>query len=208
VNAGTLLLNGSNTGGGTVSVASGATLGGTGSTTGAVIVNGTLSPGASIAKLTSGALTFNDGSTFAYEMNHSALAAVAGDLQIVTGGSRSTNLSLGGTVKLTLTDLADLAGAFAPNTTLSLIQYVGNWNGGIFTYGDSTLLENNGVFADTYNNHWRISYNSASGGANLATSIPGSHFVTLTSLTAIPEPDSLLALGCLIGSGVLLRRRK
>ena len=200
VSNGKLLINGSLSG--AVDVSSIATLGGTGAISGAVNVDGILSPGASIAKLTTGALTLNNNSTFVFEMNHSALPAAAGDLQIVNG-----NLSLGGTVNLTLTDLGSLTGTFAPNTTLSLIQYAGTWNGGFFTYGGTNVLENNEVFTDISNKHWKITYNSDGGGLNYATSIPGSHFITLSSLTAVPEPGSLLALSCLVGCGAFMRRR-
>ena len=197
VNGGKLLVNGSLTGGGTVTVSSGATLGGTGSISGAVIVNGILSPGASIESLATGALTFNGGSSFAYEMNSSAAAAVAGDLQQAFG-----NLALSGTVTLGLTDLAALPGAFAAGTKLSLINYAGTWNGGFFTYGGTTL-SNNSTFTAGLNT-WRINYDALSGGLNFATDYTSGHFVTLT---AVPEPASWLALGCLVGSGFLLRRR-
>ena len=118
VSNGTLLVNGAITGSGTVSVASGATLGGTGSIAGAVTVNagGTLAPGASIESLSSGDLTFTGG-TFKYEMNSSAGSSVAADLQKALG-----NLALTGTVTLDLTDIAVSPVAFAPNTTLSLIN--------------------------------------------------------------------------------------
>jgi autotransporter-associated beta strand protein len=207
VSNGKLLVNnssGSGTGAGTVSVASGATLGGTGSLTGAVTINGgILSPGASVESFSTGALTLNGG-TFAYETDHSAAAAAAGDLQIVNGA-----LTLTGTVNLTLEDLASTPGAFAPNsTTLSLIQYAGAWNGGFFTY-DSNVLANNASFTDTYGNAWKITYNATAGGLNFANELPGGgSFVTLSNLTAVPEPGSLFAIGCLIGSGALLRSRR
>jgi hypothetical protein len=93
------------------------------------------------------------------------------------------------------------ASAFAPNTTtLSLIQYTGDLLGaGGFFFG-TTELTDGSTFNDGLNN-WKISYASAIGGLNFATSIDGSHFITLSNLTAIPEPASLLALGCLVGSG-------
>ena len=197
VNGGKLLVNGSVTGSGTVTVSSGGTLGGTGSISGPVIVNGVLAPGASIESLSSGALTMNGGSGFAYEMNSGAGTAVAADLQQVFG-----NLALTGTVTLGLTDLASTPGAFAAGTTLSLINYAGTWNGGFFTYG-AGVLTNNGTFTAGLNT-WRINYDAISGGLNFATEYTSGHFVTLT---AVPEPGSWLALGCLIGSGALLRRR-
>ena len=198
VNVGSLLVNGSITGGGTVTVAGGATLGGTGSINGPVIVNGILAPGASIESLATDALTLNGGSSFAYEMNSGAvLPSVAGDLQQVFG-----NLALSGTVSLGLTDLAVTPVAFAAGTKLSLINYAGGWNGGFFTYGGTTL-PNGGVFTAGLNT-WRINYDAISGGLNFATEYSGGHFVTLT---AVPEPGSWFALGCLVGSGFLLRRR-
>ena len=197
VNGGKLLVNGSVTGGGTVTVNTGATLGGTGSISGPVIVNGALSPGASIQSLATGALTLNGGSTFAYEMNSGAAAEVAADLQQAFG-----NLTLNDTVTLGLTDIAGAPTAFGVGTTLSLINYAGTWNGGFFTYG-GTALTNHGVFTAGLN-QWQINYDAISGGLNFATEYTAGHFVTLTS---VPEPGSWLALGCLLGSGALLRRR-
>lgn len=205
VNYGTLNLNAALTGG--VTVASGATLANTsaGSISGATIVNGILATGglSTIGKLTSGALSFGTGSTFAYDMNHSAVlpgdVANMADLQVVSG-----NLSLSGTVNLTLNDTA----AFAPNTTtLSLIQYSGTWNGGFFSYGGNPLA-NNASFTDANGNNWRITYNSSASGENFKPGTDTGNFVILSNLTAIPEPTSLLALGCLVGSGALLRSRR
>jgi autotransporter-associated beta strand protein len=68
VNAGTLLVNGSQPSS-PVTVASGAILGGTG-TTGPVTVNGSISPGVGgPGVLHTGNTTFNSGSTFAVELN-------------------------------------------------------------------------------------------------------------------------------------------
>ena len=209
VNNGTLILN-SAFSGGAMTVASGATLTNTsaGSIVGSASVNGILATGgvSTIGKLTSGALTFGIGSTFAFDMNHGAVlpddANNLADLQIVNG-----NLTL---PKTGIADLVlnDTAGTFAANTTtLSLIQYAGTWNGGFFSYG-GTSLGNNQPFTDVNGNHWKITYNSDIGGLNFATAIPGSHFVTLSNLTAVPEPGTLLALGCLIGSGAFLRTRR
>jgi len=197
VNVGTLLVNGALTGSGTVSVASGATLGGTGSINAPVIVNGILSPGVSIESLSSGALTLNNGSTFKYEMDSGAGTSVAADLQKVFG-----NLTLNGTVTLGLTDLAVSPTAFAAGTTLSLINYAGTWNSGFFTYGTHVLT--NGATFTAGPNTWQINYDAISGGLNFSTEYTSGHFITLT---AVPEPGSWLALGCLVGSGFVLRRR-
>ena len=140
----------------------------------------------------------NGGSTFAYEMTSSAAANVAGDLQQLFG-----NLVLTGTVALGLTDLASTPGAFATGTTLSLINYTGTWNGGFFTYGTSEL--SNGEVFTAGSNQWQINYDALTGGLNFASEYTSGHFVTLT---AVPEPGSWLTLGCLLGSGTFLRRRK
>jgi hypothetical protein len=130
-------------------------------------------------------------------MNSGAGPSIAADFQKVFG-----NLALTGTVTLGLTDLAATPTAFAPLTTLSLINYAGNWNGGFFTYGGNTLT--NGATFTAGLNTWQINYDAISGGLNFAGDSIAGHFVTLT---AIPEPGSWLALGCLLGTGVLLRRR-
>ena len=206
VNYGTLALNSTFTGG-NLTVASGATLSGTGSISGAVTINGgILAPGNSIESLlVNGALTLNDGSTFAYEMDSSETnKSIAADFQRVFG-----NLALNGTVKLDLSDLAATPKAFAPNTTLTLINYVGSLSGGFF-YGATPSRLNDGDTLIAGLNTWKISYGATTGGLNFATEYDhgvDSKFINLT-LTAIPEPGSLLALGCLVGSGAFLRTRK
>jgi hypothetical protein len=182
-----------------VTVAGGATLGGTGSIAGAVTIDGgILSPGASIESLSSGALSFNGG-TFEYEMNSTAVPSLAADFQKVLG-----NLNLTGSVALTLADLAVSPVAFAPNTRLSLIEYTGSWNEGYFSY-NSNVLSQDEVFTAGLNT-WRIHYGATSGGLNFAADYQsGGKFITLT---AIPEPGSWLALGGLVGAGLCLRSRR
>ncbi|MDZ7618951.1 MAG: autotransporter-associated beta strand repeat-containing protein, partial [Patescibacteria group bacterium] len=92
VNAGTLLVHGTHTGGGMYTVQSGATLGGTGTTTAAVALSGVLSPGASVGMLATGSQTWNAGAGFLFEINDAAgtaggptgwdLAAITGTLDI------------------------------------------------------------------------------------------------------------------------------
>ena len=189
VQAGTLLINGSINSTGAVNVDSGSTLGGTGRIAGAVNVTGVLSPGASIESLGSGALSFVNGSAFAYEINTSTIGA---DLQYVTGG-----LNFGGIVTLSLTDLG-AAVELALGTKFTLISYTGVWDGDIFNgYAD----ESDFTFA---NNQWRINYNDTSGGSNFALDQSGATgFVTMT---VIPEPRAALLGG--LGLLALLRRRR
>jgi len=199
----TLLVNntsGSGTGSGLVTVYGGASMGGTGTIGGDALVSGTLSPGANsaIGKLTiNGNFSFDDNSTFAYDMNS---ASHTGDLAVVNG---TDVLSIGANVELTLNDLG--SGTFAPGTILSLIQYEGTWDGGLFTY-NHTQLNDGDVFTDltANHNHWTINYNGSMGD-NVST--PGTNYISL-SLTAVPEVGGLLAIGCLVGSGAFFRSRR
>jgi hypothetical protein len=100
-----------------------------------------------------------------------------------------------------------MGGTFASNTTLSLIEYLDEWDGGTFIYGTNELF-NGEAFSDTYGNHWTIRYDATSGGDNFAPQRDDSHFVTLSNTSAIPEPGSLFALACLIGSGAFFRSRR
>lgn len=199
VSAGTLLVSntaGSGLGTGAVTV-SGGVLGGTGAFTGAVTVNasGTLAPGASIQSLASGALTLNNNSTFAFELDFAAPLSASADLQIVSGA-----LNLNGTVSLTLSNLN--VGTFANGTTFSLINYTGAWNSGLFTYNSDALTDDSTF---SFNGQmWQINYNATTGGSNFVPDQIGGNFV---NITVVPEPSTYaLLLGC-VGVLILLRRR-
>jgi hypothetical protein len=118
VTAGTLLVNGSQTTS-SVTVASGATLGGTG-TTGPVTVNGTLSPGVGApGVLHTGNASFSAGSTFAVDLNGTTL------------GSGYDQLFAAGTVTLTGPTLAVSVGF--PSVTgnaYAIMQSTGAISGG------------------------------------------------------------------------------
>jgi autotransporter-associated beta strand protein len=191
VSAGTLLVNNStNSGLGTGQVTvNGGTLGGTGSFTGALVINttGVLSPGASIASLDTGALTLNSGSAFAYELN---TTAVTGDLLNANG-----NLDLNGTVTLNLTDLGS-GDLLAAGTKFALISYSGSWIAGdVFNgYADDSIFT-------LFNNSWLINYNDLASG-----SVNGGSYTNAVTLTVIPEPAAALLGG--LGALFLLRRRR
>ena len=197
VSEGTLLINGnSGTATGAVTV-NGGTFGGTGAIGGSVTVNSsaTLAPGASIESLASGALTFNHGSTFAYEVDSNTVSA---DLMKVSG-----DLGLNGTVTLSLDDLASVDTTFANTTVFSLINYTGSWNSGRFTVSGN-LLDDEEVFTIGLNT-WKISYDDAEGGSNFS----GEHFGgadSFVNITIVPEPATALLGG--LGLLVLLRRRR
>jgi len=197
VDAGILLVNGDNTGTGAVSVGAGATFGGTGSVAGAVNVSGVISPGASIQTFTTGALTFNSGSVFEYEVDSSVALAFGGDLQRVTG-----NLGLNGDVDFTLGDIAFSPVSFANETVFTLINYLGSWNGGLFRFNGNTISDGGSFFA--LNTEWILDYDSTIGGDNFTGQYqPNSSFV---NITAVPEPSAALIGG--LGMLVLLRRRR
>ncbi len=208
VSNGTLRVNGTHTGGAAYTVDSGATLQGTGSTTSVLNIAGTLSPGASIETFGSNALSFSNNSTFQYEVD-SVIGPIDGaDLQIVNGASNTGNLTLTGTVNLTITDLAGMAATpFAPDTTFTLINYNGVWNSGLFTFGGNAIANNDTFTAGL--NTWRLNYDAASGGSNFSSQylLPTSSFV---NIIAVPEPATI----ALLGAGVALlgfrraRRRK
>jgi autotransporter-associated beta strand protein len=203
VTAGTLLVNnttGSGTGTGNVIVNAGATLGGTGSIAGSVTIqNGaTLSPGASIASLASGTVTFENNSSFLYEIDSTALPSVGADLQIVSG-----DLALSGTVTLNLVDLASSPMAVPENTIFTLFNYAGTWNGGLVTVDGNTIADG-GTFTVGLNT-WQLDYNASAGGANFSGEYVHANFV---NIIAVPEPPvvAMLAAGGVVGW--LIRRRR
>lgn len=194
VSGGKLLINGTNSGTGSTTVNAGATLGGTGLLASTVLVNtnGTLSPGASIESLSSGALTMNSGSTFFYEaLDNSATGA---DLMKVNGALSLTDVIL----DLSATDLA--AGTWTPGDKLTLISYTGSAiTSGFAGYVDDTSY----LFGS---NNWVINYNDTVKGTNYSSEATGTAFVTLT-VAAVPEPTTWAAL-TLSGFGLLMLRRK
>jgi autotransporter-associated beta strand protein len=185
VAGGRLAVNGS-LGNTAVTVQTGGELGGSGGIGGtvAVLAGGTLSPGNSIASLAAGTTTFAAASTYEYEYDSTNLASLgtAADLLVVSGG-----LTINSGALITFADLAGSPQAFIEDTTIfALINYSGEWNGGLFTYG-STALTDGGVFT-VGGQQWRIDYDrtSAVGLDNFTTDyLPDSKFV---AITAVPEP--------------------
>ncbi|MGI9178528.1 MAG: autotransporter-associated beta strand repeat-containing protein, partial [Pirellulales bacterium] len=199
VNAGALLIDGNASAAtGAVSV-TGATLGGAGSLGGAVTLGsgGILAPGGLAGTLTKGsAVSFTDGSTLAYDFNSSTLAA---DLLKSSG-----NLGLSGTVALSLTDVFGSPVAVPQSTILSLVNYGGSWNSGLFSVGGTPLAD-----GDTFTsglNTWQITYSSTTPGINVSAPLGSGLFV---NLQAVPEPTTgaMMAIASGIGILGLLRRR-
>lgn len=203
ISTGTLAVNGSlaNT---AVTVSSGGRLQGNGSVVGPVTINGggTLATGNSIESLATGALTLGSNSTFAYEIDNDAAPSVAGDLTAVTG---NLTLDLGNASLLTITELG--SGSWTAGEKLTLISYsTGGWNGGLFTYNASTLLNNSTfTFSGT---DWLFKYDDTSPGTNFTADLttPPATYVTMV---AVPEPTTMALFGAsVVLLGLRLARRR
>jgi autotransporter-associated beta strand protein len=218
VSAGTLLANnssGSATGSGGITVASGATLGGTGAVSGAVNVaaGGTLSPGASIESLETGTLTF------------SATASIASALkfEIGTGGQADlVNARLG---DLNIADATAAGSAAGTNLDLSTTGYIPTGNKyTVVIYDENWNLKKfkndiNGyvyLSAGPNSRQFLIKYNDQNYGSNFsgesAAALSANSNTRFVTLTAVPELGSFLSMGlvgcCAIGATWLGKRFK
>jgi autotransporter-associated beta strand protein len=199
VNAGTLRVNntsGSGTGSGTVTVAAAGTLGGNGTISGAVNVDGTLAAGNSIGVLNTGALSMNGTSVLDVELGRDTGTPVS-DRVNVTG---SVSIASGADLKLTL-----YTGLTTP--VLGDIFYlISNDDtdviSGVFTKlnGATTALTEGSTF--NWNSlDWTITYlanfegSAFTGGNDLAIKV-------------IPEPTALAMMLGGVGMLALLRRRR
>lgn len=186
VSAGTLLVNGTlNNLGATVTTASGATLGGTGNIQRAVSMNGTLATGdGGIGTLGTAAIDFNNGSTFAFELN---TTSVTSDLLNANGA-----FNLNGTVTLSLVDLGANV-ALANDTKITIASYSGAWNNGTF---NGLADDSQFVFGA---NTFTINYNDTTG-AGL--------YSNYATLTVVPEPSAMALLASSLTALMMLRRRR
>ncbi len=129
--SGTLIVNGSIASSSVVTVAAGATLGGSGTVPTTVINGGTLSPGNSPGTLTvNGNLTLNPGSTYVAEVQGAVADRVA-----VTGTA-----ALAGTLRI-----VPLGGAYTFNSPYTLLSAAGGLGGSSFSPVDMTGSFGDGV---------------------------------------------------------------
>jgi autotransporter-associated beta strand protein len=158
VSAGKLFANntsGTATSGGAVTIQNTATLGGTGAVAGGVTIQtgGTIAPGANaIGTLGTGALSV--GGTFQWEIDTTNPGTPLADLLNANG-----NLSLTGSTLFT-DDLAATPQSLAATQKLTLISYAGTWDGSTF----GGIADGGTVAIDGKN--FTIDYNDTSAGAN------------------------------------------
>ena len=191
VTTGTLRVNGTHTGGAAYSVASGATLAGTGSIGSAVTVTGTLAPGASAGTLTidNKTLTLNSASTLDMELVGNDTTEGGGINDLVAVTNTLGNLSLDGTLNVT-----EIGGNNFININTPMA-----WT--LITYG-GTLTDNGLVpgTMPTLPSGWVYGIDT--------TSTAGKVLLTVTS---VPEANAFLAFGLVaIGTGAakFVRRRR
>ncbi len=204
VDAGTLIINGNQAAAtGAVTVANGATLGGSGVIGGAVTVNGILSPGNSPGILTVASLDLIAGSTTLMQIIGAGnLAGTAGTdydkLVISTAGG----LGYGGTLSL---DFANTA-TFADGTTFDLLSFTG-----------STLRNFGAVTSTGSGSYGGLTFSGVEG---VWTALFGGQQLTFSELTgqlrfttnsAVPEIDPATgssALSLIAGVVALIEQRR
>jgi autotransporter-associated beta strand protein len=192
ITQGKLVINGSISTSTLTTVKTTGTLGGSGFA-GAVSVEsgGTLAPGNSIDQFDTKTLTLASGSIFQVEIDTAASYDQVG----ITG-----NLNIIGGAKLDLVDLGspDLIALYS---RLTIMDYSGAWNSGLFTLGTEELSDSE-TFA-WQSKTWRINYDDILGVGETSLSSGG----TAVTLTVVPEPNVAALLGGL-GMLALLRRRR
>jgi autotransporter-associated beta strand protein len=199
VSEGLLKVNGSV---GSVTVSTGGSLGGSG-TTGSLLVNGTLTPGNSTGIMNVGSTTFLGGGKYLWEIDNFGGVAgtnwdflnIAGDLTI---SASSISPFLIDVASLLVSD--DTAGPAAGfNDAMSYTFAIATASGSISGYGSDVFNINTTGFQNAFTGTWGTSLSNDGKSLN----------ITYTAATAIPEPSSAaLALIGLISTLTLARRRR
>ena len=190
VDAGTLLINGNQSSAtGLVTVASGATLGGSGIIGGAVTVDGILSPGNGPGVLTMPSLVLGGSSTSLFEILGTSRGTQYDGVNISGGGA----LTYGGDLSLSFGN-----SEFAEVTpTFDLFNFSGSQS------GNFSSVTSTGYYAGT----WTFS----SGTWSLESNWRKLSFTPSTGdlVVAVPEPSTLVLLaGLAVTGGFLVRRRR
>lgn len=207
VSGGTLLVNGSLAVESSVSVGD-ATLGGSGVVNGPVTLNsgGKISPGNSVDDLTTGAQTWNSGSTYVWELNDAT--GVAGGGVAPTAGWDLLNINGALTISASeaspvVIDIASLngtsAGAAANFNAASNYAFLIADASSEITFNPATFSLSTSNFVNTFDGAWSIVRGDASG-------IGGDSSQLYLQYAAVPEPATLSVLA--LGAVGLLRRRR
>ena len=189
VSAGTLKVNGV-LGSGSLSVAAAAWLMGTGTINGPVTVNGTLAPGSSPGVLTLGSLMLTDTSTAVIEIASAGTRGTAYDgISILDAGG----LTYGGTMAL-----AFGGSAIANDTTFDVFSFTGS------SAGSLAAIESTGFYAGTWTSLGSGTFRLVSGSQTLTFSQSSGDIIV------VPEPAAIALVGLTLGavSLALLRRRR
>jgi hypothetical protein len=150
--------------------------------------------------LGTGALSLENGSTFAYEFQTNLYGTSPNESADLTHSNGTLDITAGATI--TLSDLATST-TLALDSKFTLISYLGGWTvNELFTYNAATL--DDGETFTLGANEWRFDYDDTDGGPNFTTDQTGAtRFVTIT---VVPEPRAALLGG--LGLIALLRRRR
>lgn len=195
VSEGTLTISntsGSALGTGSVEVSAGATLAGTGSFSGALTLDGTISPGNSPGRLTTGSQTWNGGASYLWEMNNATGTAgqdpgwdeifINGSLTIAATQGDAFTIVL---TTLTLSNTAGLAANFDGNTNYSWT--IAATTGGIVGFDVAKFVIDETAFANTHAGQFSLAAENNN----------------LNLVYTVPEPTT----GAMVGLGALLMLR-
>lgn len=135
----------------------------------------------------------------------------------ITGSDRSANLRPFRDL-LSFLDLNSSPNPFQDATTVfAMINYTGQWNGGLFTYGTNVLID--GEEFSVGGQEWKIDYDYAYNPASPTTTrplnyqgdyLPSSGTQRFVAVTAIPEPSAfaLAAIGAGLAAWAARRHRR
>ena len=209
INDGTLVVNGTNSGGGAMTININGTLAGSGSITGDIDVLGTISPGNSPGTLTqTGDQTWNDGGSYHWEINDSdgTKGSDPGwDWLDITGTLDLANLSSGGfTIDIDSLTTSNAAGdadgfdTYIKDGDIADYSFViATASGGITGFDAGDFVLDSSGFSNSIETYY---------GWNWAISLSLSGNDLVLGASAVPEPSSTALLG--LGALALALRRK
>jgi hypothetical protein len=180
-------------------VASGGTLKGSGTTTGSLSVSGILAPGNSTGILDVGNTTFLSGGNYDWEIdNFTGVVGTNWDFLDITGSltisaTSGSQFIIDVISLLTADDTAGLASNF--NSASNYTFAIATASGGISGYNAAAFSINTSGFQNTFTGTW-------------GTSVTGNSLnITYTAATAIPEPSSASMLVLGLAAALAKRRR-